>query len=656
MKTLFTRPRFFIAALIFLITVSVLLWLFISGTADNSGILDEGADHNAGAYKVKIQLRPEKPRVGDNTLIVLLRDKDDSPVTDATITAIAEMPAMGSMPAMQAPATMEHSGNGVYTGSFELSMTGAWPLSLEIDSDTLGIAKLNFDLTTSRTGLRLMDATPSSLPQMSNQASKDNDAVSNFTTVGKYRVSVSINPDPPRVGKNTLSIFVTDENQQPVANAKVRAVAQMPAMGSMPAMNAPADITEIEPGKYQGEFELTMSGEWPLAVDIETEQLGHGDLTFDMATGRKGLELATATPGDISHYTCSMHPSVKSATPGTCPICAMDLVPVTKKEMQSGSIRMDARRRQLIGVTTDIAERKPLTQMIRAAGRVTYDETRLTDITLKFNGWIGNLYADYRGKEVKKDQPLFEVYGPDLLSAQQEYLETSRRRNNKNDTLLNAARQRLILLDIRPQQIRQLEQRARPLEYLPILSPISGTVIEKRIVTGSAVKAGQKLLRIADLSQVWVEGQIYEHEIPLVEVGMTVDVVLPELGESTISGKVAYINPYLEGDTRTAKVRVELDNANGELRPDMYAHLHLNVDLGQRLVVPESAVLYAGDSRVVFVDLGDGALQPRKVKTGLRNANMIEVIEGIKPGDKVVTSGNFLIAAESKLKAGIDQW
>ncbi|VAW90748.1 Probable Co/Zn/Cd efflux system membrane fusion protein [hydrothermal vent metagenome] len=655
MISLISRPRLITLVSLMLVPV-ILFWFFFTGTNNDNTIFDERTAHFAGPFKVHVQLNPQQPKVGDNMLTIILYGKDNQPVTDANIVSVAEMPAMGSMPAMQAPATMKHNGAGVYVGSFELSMTGAWPLSLKINSVSSGLAALSFDLTTSREGLRLTDATPSMLSPISKQMNAGISAESGFTTAGPYRIRVIINPDPPQVGKNTIIVTITDKNKQPISGAKVRAVAQMPAMGSMATMNSPAEIIETTQGKYEGSFELGKRGEWSMAVDIETAQLGHGDLTFDMATGREGITLATATPGDISHYTCSMHPSVKSATPGTCPICAMNLVSVTKKEMRSGSIRMDARRRQLIGVTTEIAENKPMNQIIRAAGRVTYDETRLTDITLKFDGWIGSLYANFLGVSIEKNQPLFEVYGPDLLSAQQEYLETRRHKKNKHDTLLKAARDRLLLWDIRPAQIRQLEKRGRTVDYLPILAPISGTVIEKNIVAGSAVKAGQRLLRIADLSRVWVEGQIYEYEIPLVKVGMAVDVVLPDLSDRKITGKVAFINPYLEGETRTAKVRVELDNSNGELRPDMYAHLHLDIDLGKRLVVPESAVLYAGDSRIVFVDLGDGALQPRKIKAGLRNANVIEVLDGIEPGDKVVTSGNFLIAAESKLKAGIDQW
>jgi len=655
MKLLLPKSRLMILIVVILTTVfTFFIWWNSANNSTGKVMFDDTHAHYAGPFKVIVQLDPEKPRVGNNTLTIMLHDKDNQPVTDAQIKAVAEMPAMGSMPAMPAPATIKQSGNGMYEGVFELAMKGAWPLTLEISSSSTGNARLEFDLTTSRSGVRLSSATDSMIPRTVSGSAPGSDDM--MAEAGLYRIQVRVEPDPPVAGKNRLIITVKDEKGLPVQGAKVRAVAQMPAMGSMEAMNAPANISETAPGIYSGELELGMRGEWPLAVDVETESLGHGDLVFDMATGQSGLKLASATPGDISHYTCSMHSSVKSATPGTCPICAMDLLPVTKKEMQSGSISMDARRRQLIGVTTGIAEEKQLTQIIRAAGRVTYNEKQLTDVTLKYNGWIGKLYADFTGITVTKGQPLFTVYSPALLSAQQEYLEILRRQKGENDSLLSVTRQRLRLWDVTPAQIRKLARRRTPIEYFPVISPVSGTVIEKMIVDGSAVQAGQKLLRIADLSTVWVEGEIYEYEIPLVKTGMDVQVVLPELSRKKIPGKIAYIYPYLEGDTRTAKVRVELDNRDGLLKPNMYAHLHLNVNLGTRLVVPESAVLYAGDSRVVFIDLGNGQLQPRKIKTGLRNADDIEVLEGLDPGDKVVTSGNFLIAAESKLKSGINQW
>ena len=300
--------------------------------------------------------------------------------------------------------------------------------------------------------------------------------------------------------------------------------------------------------------------------------------------------------------------------------------------------------------------REELYRAIRAAAKVTYDETRLTDVTLKFDAWIGELYANYMGAPVSKGGPLFSVYSPDLVSAQQEYLDTWRRRRDAGDTLVRAARQRLSLWDIDDAQIRALEKRGTAQRYLPIVSPISGTVIEKHVVAGTAMKAGTRLLRLVDLSRVWIEGQVYEYELPLVKPGMQAEVVLPEIPGQPFKTTLTYVDPYLDPNTRTARVRVELPNPNGLLRPDTYAHIHLNVELGERLVVPESAVLYAGHSRVVFVDLGEGRLQPRKIKTGERNGDWIEVLEGVAEGETVVTSGNFLIAAESKLKSGINQW
>ncbi len=650
MKLLIIKPQLIALAVVSII-VFILVWWFLSSPSNNNNDFDESSAHYSGPFKLQVILDPIQPKVGNNNLTIILYDENNQPVIDAQIKAVAEMPAMGTMSAMPAPATMGHNGSGVYQGTFELLMTGAWPLSLDINSNSIGNAHLEFDLTTSRAGLRLSAATDAQFSQdtSSFEVKSNNEIIE----AGLYRVQVKIEPTPPVVGKNNLIIIVEDKSGQTVAGAKIRAIAQMPAMGSM---SAPVDIRETEPGIYSGELKLTMKGEWPLTVDIESEKLGHGDLIFDLTTGRKDLKLTTATPGGISHYTCSMHPSVKSTTAGTCPICAMNLVPITKKELQSGSISMDARRRQLIGVTTGKAELKKLVQTIRAASRVTYNQTQFTDITLKFNGWIGKLQANFVGVSVIKGNPLFTVYSPELLSAQQEYLETLRRRKGKLDSLLRAARLRLTLWDISKTQIKQLEKRNAPIEYLPIMSPTNGIVIEKTIVSGSAVKAGQKLLRIADLSSVWVAGEIYEYEIPLVKVGMEVRVVLPELSDKTLPGKISYISPYLESDTRTATVRVELDNSDGTLKPEMYAHLHIEVNLGKRLVVPEAAVLYAGNSRVVFLDLGNGQLQPRKIKTGLRNADDIEVLEGLEPGDIVVTSGNFLIAAESKLKAGIDQW
>ena len=251
---------------------------------------------------------------------------------------------------------------------------------------------------------------------------------------------------------------------------------------------------------------------------------------------------------------------------------------------------------------------------------------------------------------------LFSVYSPELVSAQDEFLHSLHGKGSGRYNLQNAARQRLGQWDIDAAQIRSLAKRGRVQEYLPIASPVDGTVIEKNIAMGSAVKAGTRLLRLADLSTVWVEGEVYEADFPWLETGLTADISLPDIPGRTYSAAVSFISPVLQEKTRTVIIRVELANPKGRLRPGMYARMALDIDLGTRLVVPEQAVIYAGERRIVFVDLGDGRLQPRKIKTGLRNDDEIEVLSGLSSGDSIVTSGNFLIAAESKMKAGLAQW
>ncbi|MGH6887037.1 MAG: efflux RND transporter periplasmic adaptor subunit, partial [Geminicoccales bacterium] len=307
----------------------------------------------------------------------------------------------------------------------------------------------------------------------------------------------------------------------------------------------------------------------------------------------------------------------------------------------SGGIAVDARRRQLIGVTTARVQRQRLRPAIRAAGQVTYDERRLTDVALKFDGWVGKLHANYVGAAVRQGEILLTVYSPELVSAQEEYLDTLRRRKTGSATLSAAARRRLARWNMGTTEIWALESRGAGSDYVSIRAPASGTVIEKNIVAGTAVKAGDTLMRIADLTTVWVEAQVYEYEVSLVRIGMAAEITLPSLPGRIFQGRVSYIYPALDGPTRTAQA---------------YTQVQLTADLGERLLVPDSAVIYAGATRVVFVDLGQGYLEPRKVSIGHRTEDAIEVLEGLSEGEVVVTSGNFLIAAESKLKAGIDQW
>jgi len=479
-----------------------------------------------------------------------------------------------------------------------------------------------------------------------------------FVTVGNYRIRTVMDPITSIVGMNTLSVWVRDQNNQPVDPIQGRAVAQFESNSNGLSKNISIELKTMQPGHLQGSVTLKDAGEWVLVIDVETESLGHGDLILSFNTGEAGLSQIVATPEGISHYTCSMHPSVKSATPGSCPICSMKLVPITFDDVKSKTITIDNRRKQMIGVETAKVIHRDLRKDIRAVGRVTYDERRMSNVTLKFDAWIGDLSSDYVGAQVKKGEVLFTVYSPELLAAQQEYLETLKRlaRRGPEDSLLIAARQRLKLWDMSSWEIKQLEKRGRPREFIPIYASSNGTVVEKNVNQGSAVKMGETLFRIADLSQVWIDAEVYEADLELIREGMAATITLPYLPSQTIEATVDFIYPYLEGDSRTARIRLNVDNDSGALKPDMYAEVKLIAEFGHRLVVPEEAVMIAGDSRVVFIDLGEGKLKPVKIKTGQRVHGFIEVVDGLELGDSVVTSGNFLIAAETRLKAGIDQW
>ena len=484
-------------------------------------------------------------------------------------------------------------------------------------------------------------------------AKPDSQAMSeaDFTNAGPYQVAVSVTPSKPVMGANQLQILVRDNNGQPLSGAKVRAVGEMPAMGTMSAMYAPAEITEVAPGRYEGSFELTMAGEWPLAVDI-AEGENHVDLTFDMATGREGLRLATATPaGEVAYHTCSMHPSVKSATPGTCPICGMDLVPVTHEEINSGSIRVEEGRRQTIGVRTGKVKRETVSLSLRLQGQLAYDASRLTDISLRFDGWIGELKVTDEGQAISQGETLFTVYSPELLTLQEDYL---RARRSGNARLRSAARQRLMRAGITDPQLQWLAKRGKAQDYFPIFAPASGVVIGKHLLPGTAVKSGETLLRLADLSRLWVEAFAYEQDLPLLETGLTADLRIA--GQPAIPATVAHVDPFLQRDTRTARVRLSLDNEAGRYQPGQFAQVNLQVPLGEQLLVPEDAVLVSGHKRIVFKDLGGGRLMPVPVRTGYRIDGQIVIRDGLEEGGAIVTAGTFLIASESKLKTGVDQW
>ncbi len=461
-----------------------------------------------------------------------------------------------------------------------------------------------------------------------------------FIQAGPFNVAVSLLSGKPEVGKNRLLIEISDQKKQPLDNVRLKAIATMPAMGSMPAMKAQADISPLGGGRYQGDFELPMAGSWVLVVEAVSDDSHHVDLVFDMATGREGLHRVSSTPvGDVAYYTCSMHPSVRSATPGTCPICGMDLVPVTHKEQQKGGVMVEEGRRQTIGVKTGPVIRRAFAVPIHLYAEVQYDETRLTDISLHFDGWIGQLKAGYEGQRIQQGAILFTVYSPELLSLQEEYLQTLRYSRHGSSrqraALIAASCKRLRLWGLNPAQIQWLSKQGKAVDYLPIFSPVDGVLLKKNIIQGSAFKQGQSLLRLADPGALWIEAHAYEHDLPSIQPGMEASVRLTNVNRR-FKSTVLQIDPFINNSSRTARLRLQIPPSEQGLYPGMFAQVRLKADFGEQLLIPDEAILVSGEKRIVFVDRGHGRLQPVRIRTGYSDGVYTIVRKGLKAGDKVV--------------------
>jgi Cu(I)/Ag(I) efflux system membrane fusion protein len=359
-----------------------------------------------------------------------------------------------------------------------------------------------------------------------------------------------------------------------------------------------------------------------------------------------------ASAKKILYWVDPMHPQYKSDKPGKAPDCGMDLVPVYEGDTPPagiGKLSIPPGRQQLIGVATGVAERRAIGRSIRTVGRVAVDETRLHKITTKFDGYIEKLYVDYTGKEVGRGQALFSVYSPDLLATQQEYL-LALRAAAQSPALLDAARQRLRLWDISDGEVRDLERTGRARKSLTITSPASGVVMTKNAVQGAKVMAGEPLFEIAALDRVWVLADVYESELPFVRVGAPATITLSYIPGRTWTGHVTFIAPVVDPMTRTVKVRIELDNRDGALKPDMFADVVIEQPPHETTVVPDSAVLETGTRSLVFV-AANSTFEPREVETGPKSDGFIEIRRGVAPGEKVVTQANFLIDSESRLSA-----
>ncbi|MGH9380486.1 MAG: FixH family protein [Thermoanaerobaculia bacterium] len=687
--------------------VALIVALFVAACGGRPG---QPVETEAGPYTLTASLDPDPPQRSGGRFRLEVRDADGAPAPGVEVSVGYFMPAMGAMAEMKGKLDVAEKKGGVYLATLDLPMEGSWRIDVAVRADA-GAALAVYNLTTGSRGLRLEESSPARPAAGATVAPMEiprqefpppvleslrtvfaayeevrqalaGDRLDDATSRAR-RVEASLTAAASGVAEGASKAILeearrTAETLQQAgdldaargafgeltrmlmvtANADGR-LKEGRTVWSCPMTETFAKWIQVEGAKENPYMGRAMPGcgevsDWTVSAPQKLQEiLAHAEAAHRVE-GEDG----------IAYYTCSMHPSVKYKDPGTCPICSMDLVPVTVEEIETGTIRIDSARRQEIGVRTEVVAPRRLAATVRAVGRVVYDETRLADVNLKIGGWIGRLEVDEPGQYVARGQTLFTLYSPELYAAQQELLTvlaSQRAAANtaapeRADYLVEAARQRLRLWDLSAVQIDSLAETGKPLEYLPILSPVSGYVVEKNVVAGAAVEPGERLFRVAGLDRVWVDAEIYESELPLIERGQRAEVSLPYVPGRRFEGEVVFIYPYLEGTTRTGRVRIELPNPDLELKPDMYANVTIERDLGEQVSVPDEAVLYAGERSFVFLDLGDGRLQPRQVETGVTTGERIAVLSGLRPGDRVVTSGNFLVAAEARLKLALEQW
>lgn len=383
---------------------------------------------------------------------------------------------------------------------------------------------------------------------------------------------------------------------------------------------------------------------------------------------------STAKPGQ---YRCPMHPKVVSDGPGSCPDCGMDLVKVPPADPHAGhkaaapapvpgriTVAISPEKQQLIGLTTEQVTVRKLTQVVRSTATLEHDETKLARIAPRFAGWVRELKVNYTGQKVARGDPLFTVYSPELFEAESEYLLAFQRvtqlRSRDDDAqaesarrLLESARRKLSLWEIGDTEIAELERSGQARDEILVRSPASGHVVTKNAVQGRAFMAGETLYEIADLSHLWVRASIFEFEAPLIKEGQAARVTFPYLGNRSIESAVSFLYPHIDPQTRRAEVRLEIDNPQHDLRPQMWANVELEASFGEVLTVPASALIDTGVRLVAFVVRDDSHLEPREVTIGARSDDHYQVLSGLNDGERVVARALFLIDSESQLKAAI---
>ncbi|MEN0068374.1 MAG: efflux RND transporter periplasmic adaptor subunit [Myxococcota bacterium] len=355
-------------------------------------------------------------------------------------------------------------------------------------------------------------------------------------------------------------------------------------------------------------------------------------------------------------HTCPMHPEIVRHGPGSCPICGMDLVVQdVQAESATGSIHLDAGIRQSIGVRTARVQRGTLSRSLRTLGQVEVGEDELSVVNLRFSGWVERMDVDRTGEEVAAGDPLFAIYSPELVAAQEQYL-LALATQGPDAPLTQSASDKLVRWGLSTRDLERLQTKGEASRTTVIRAPRSGFILAKSVVAGARVEAGADLYRIGNLQRIWVTADVYEHDVPWVTVGQKAELELTHSdGPQVADGEVAYVYPTLDPRTRTLKIRLEFDNPGVKLKPGMLATVHVQARQRQDVItVPNSAVLHDDRRTFVFVAHSGGRFEPRTVRTGLQGDDRrIEVLTGLEEGEEVVVSGQFLLDADSQLQEAL---
>lgn len=408
---------------------------------------------------------------------------------------------------------------------------------------------------------------------------------------------------------------------------------------------------------------------------------------------------ASAPQKAATQYHCPMHPSIVSEHPGECPICGMKLVkidepaakttsaerkllfyrspmdpqqtsPVPAKDSMGmdyvpvyeedaagrsevdglANVELDATRQQLIGLRTAVIERGPVGGGIRTVGKVSVDETKVRRINVKVPGYVERVFIDFVGKPVRKGQPLFSLYSPEVLAAENEFLTAVKA---QSASLVSASRRKLELWDVPEAELQRLEKEGTASRAITFVSPVGGVVTRKELVEGTRLEAGAMPYDVVDLSTLWVLADLYETELRFVSPGVAAQLTLNAFPGRLFAGKVLFVDPMLDPRTRTARVRLSFANPNGELKPEMFGEVVVERPHREVLRVPSDALIRSGTEDVVFLARGEGRFEPRRVTLGEAGRDYAEVIDGLSAGDAVVTRANFLVDSESRLRASL---